>query len=78
MTGAHPSAARCPDMMTLSQAAAFLRVRPTELVAAARLGEVPFHQREGRLWFSRAELFQRMQNPRADRSAEPGPSEGRS
>jgi len=78
MTGAHQSGVRCPDLMTLSQAAAFLRVRPAELVAAARLGEVPFHQREGRLWFSRAELFQRMQNPRADRSAEPGPSEDRS
>ena len=67
MSPAFQGGAPSPDLMTLSQAATFLRVRPTDLMAAVKLGEVPFHQREGRLWFSRGELFQRMQNPRADR-----------
>lgn len=58
--------------MTLSQAATFLRVRPTELMGAARSGDVPYHQGQDRLWFSRAELFQCMQNPRRSDPARPG------
>lgn len=52
--------------MTLSQAATSLRVRPADLMTAVKLGEVRFQHRKGRLWFSRGELFQCMQNPRAD------------
>lgn len=57
-----------PDLMTLTQAAKFLRVRPTALMASVRTGEVPFYRRRGRLWFSRSELFARME--RGDRSAD--------
>lgn len=51
---------RDPDLMTLSQAATFLRVRPTDLMTAIRDGEVPFYRQRGRLWFSRSELVERL------------------
>ena len=54
------SAHHDPDLMTLTQAATFLRVRPTELMAAVRNGEVPFYRQRGRLWFSRSELVERL------------------
>lgn len=66
---------RDPDLMTLSQAATFLRVRPTELMGAARSGDVPCHQGQDRLWFSRAELFQLMQNPSPSGPVLPGEGE---
>lgn len=66
---------RDPDLMTLSQAATFLRVRPTELMGAARSGDVPCHQGQNRLWFSRAELIQRMQNPSPSSPPLPGQGE---
>lgn len=49
-----------PDLMTITQAAVFLRLTPTELMAATRAGEVPYYEQRGRLWFSRSELFDRM------------------
>ena len=52
-----------PDLMTLSQAAKFLRVRPTDLMWAVKSGELPYHQQRGRLWFSRAELLQSLATP---------------
>ncbi len=52
------------DLMTLSQAAKFLRVRPTDLMSAVRAGELPAHQDGRRLWFSRAEVIQAMHNAR--------------
>lgn len=60
MSGEQPPEAHDPDLITLSQAAAFLRVRPTELMGAIRNGEVPIYQRRGRIWFSRSELVERM------------------
>ena len=47
-----------PDLMTLTQAAKFLRVRPTDLMSAVREGEIPVHQVGRRFWFSRAEVIQ--------------------
>ena len=64
------------DLMTLSQAASFLRVRPTDLMGAARSGSVPYHQGEDGLRFSRAELFQRMHNPGRNDLPRPGHGEG--
>lgn len=52
-----------PDLMTLSQAAKFLRVRPTDMMSAVKSGELPYHQQRGRLWFSRAELLQSLATP---------------
>lgn len=60
VTTGRPGSDRDPDLLTLSQAAAFLRVGPNELMAAVRLGEVPFYRRRGRIWFSRSELLDRM------------------
>ncbi len=60
MTDGPSSAHHDPDLMTLTQAATFLRVRPTELMAAVRNGEVPFYRRRGRIWFSRSELVERL------------------
>jgi excisionase family DNA binding protein len=53
-----------PDLMTLTQAAKFLRVRPTDLMSAVREGEIPVHQAGQRFWFSRAEVIQAMRNAR--------------
>lgn len=53
-----------PDLMTLSQTATFLRVRPTDVMAAVRDGDIPVHRVGQRLWFSRAEVVQSMQNAR--------------
>lgn len=60
------------DLMTFTQAASFLRVPPTELSAAVKLGEVPFYRRRGRIWFSRSELFElmRRRQTRVTRSEE--------
>jgi len=60
MTGGPSSAHHDPDLMTLTQAATFLRVRPTELMSAVRNGEVPFYRQRSRLWFSRSELVERL------------------
>ena len=46
------------DVMTLTQAAKFLRVTPTDLMNAVRMGHLPTHRIGRRLWFSRAELLQ--------------------
>ena len=65
------SAHRDPDLMTLTQAAAFLRVRPTDLMTAVRNGEVPFYRQRSSIWFSRSELVDRLRRgaalPREDR-----------
>ena len=65
------SAHHDPDLMTLTQAATFLRVRPTELMTAVRNGEVPFYRQRSRIWFSRSELVDRLRRgvalPREDR-----------
>jgi excisionase family DNA binding protein len=53
-----------PDLMTLTQAAKFLRVRPTDLMSAVREGEIPVHQDGRRFWFSRAEVIKAMNNAR--------------
>jgi excisionase family DNA binding protein len=53
-----------PDLMTLTKIAKFLRVRPTDVMAAVRDGEIPVHQVGRRLWFSRAEVTQAMHNAR--------------
>ena len=71
MTGGPSSAHHDPDLMTLTQAATFLRVRPTELMSAVRNGEVPFYRQRSRIWFSRSELVDRLRRgaalPREDR-----------
>jgi hypothetical protein len=55
---------RDPDLMTLTQTAKFLRVRPTDVMTAVREGEIPVHRVGQRLWFSRGEVIQSMQNTR--------------
>ena len=52
------------DLMTLTQTAKFLRVQPTDVMTAVREGDIPVHRVGQRLWFSRAEVVQSMQNAR--------------
>lgn len=60
MSGEQPPPPHNPDLITLTQAAAFLRVGPAELMTAIRDGEVPYYRRRGRIWFSRSELLDRL------------------
>lgn len=50
------------DLMTVTQAAKFLRVRPAELMTAVNAGEVPHYRLLGRLWFSRSQLFEQLRH----------------
>ncbi len=68
MTGGPLPASPDEDRMTLTQAAKLLRVRPTELMAAVRAGEIPFYEQRGRVWFSQSELFERMRREAGSRS----------
>ncbi len=53
-----------PDLMTVTQTAKFLRVRPTDVMTAVHEGDNPVHRVGQRLWFSCAEVIQSMQNAR--------------
>jgi hypothetical protein len=58
LTGSTPGR----DLLTVAQAAAFLRVRPADLMAAVRARDVPFHVRRHTVLFCRSELLARMQH----------------
>ncbi len=59
------------DLITVTQAAKLLRVLPTELMTAVNAGEVPHYLHLGRLWFSRSELFERLNRSQGPSAAPP-------
>jgi excisionase family DNA binding protein len=57
------------ELMSVSEAARFLRVHPRDVLAAAEAGVIPSYTMAGRVLFSRPELLAAMSTRHPDRDA---------